>query len=362
MGKRGKSAQRMLALAILTMSAFGLPQPVSQGKQDTDPKPPDGISFCGSADMDKYFNDVCGGAVAKIAAGCCDENPAPVSCDVYRKACIDAHIQRGECSDPKDCESGCNMFNSVAATCCPHVFGNRTGAGERRGALKMAVREDATPPGVFWDIPDAVPPPESNFPDDGQEHWDTDGHMHNLPSAAEVAETKEENFFCGNQASDDYFSDMCGLSRKDGHKIMNQCCPKEDMRIHISGSGVEEGRRSIQPPKVCEAFRDQCVKDHVAKGKCADEETCFLGNQSFQHVRAIRRQTDAHRPPRRGEASSIATPERACMGPVCCVRFCAAAVRQAPSRVKSPTRTPHGTRTPRHESRRGAPYVPALAY
>lgn len=33
------------------------------------------------------------------------------------------------------------------------------------------------------------------------------------------------------------------------------------------------------------------------------------------------------------------------MGPVCCVRFCAAAVRQAPSRVKSPTRTPHGTRT-----------------
>jgi len=274
----------MLALAILTMSAFGLPQPVSQGKQDTDLKPPDGISFCGSADMDKYFNDVCGGAVAKIAAGCCDENPAPVSCDLYRKACIDAHIQRGECSDPKDCESGCNMFNSVAATCCPHVFGNRTGAGERRGALKMAVREDDTPPGVFWDIPDAVPPPESNFPDDGQEHWDTDGHMHNLPSAAEVAETKEENFFCGNQASDDYFSDMCGLSRKDGHKIMNQCCPKEDMRIHISGSGVEEGRRSIQPPNVCEVFRDQCVKDHVAKGKCADEETCFLGNQSFQQV------------------------------------------------------------------------------
>ena len=152
-------------LALLS-SAVGLPQPVSQDKQDL--KPPDGISFCGSADMDKYFNDVCGGAVAKIAAGCCDESPAPVSCDVYRKACIDAHIKRGECSDPKDCESGCNMFNSVAATCCPHVFGNRTGAGESRGALRLAVREDDKPPGVFWDIPDAVPPPESNFPDDGQ--------------------------------------------------------------------------------------------------------------------------------------------------------------------------------------------------
>ena len=48
------------------------------------------------------------------------------------------------------------------------------------------------------------------------------------------------------------------------------------------------------------------------------------------------------------------------MGPVCCVRFCAAAVRQAPSRVKSPTHA-HHTAHARHESRRGA-YVPALAY
>jgi len=250
-------------------------------------------SFCGSADMDKYFNDVCGGAVAKIAAGFCDENPAPVSCDLYRKACIDAHVERGECSDPKDCEAGCNMFNSVAATCCPHVFGNLTGAGERRG-LTLASRENMPdedkPPGVFWDMPAVVPPPEQEeFPDDGQEHWDTDGHMHNLPAAAEAAETKVDNFYCGNQASDDYFSDMCGLSRQDGHKIMNQCCPKEDMRIHISGSGLgEDGERynekSFKPPQVCETLRDQCVKDHVAKGKCADEETCFLGNQSFQQV------------------------------------------------------------------------------
>ena len=280
--------ERQKKMLALLSPAFGLPQPVGQGKQETDLKPPDGVSFCGSEDLDKYFNDICGGTVAKIAAGCCDENPAPVSCDLYRKACIDAHVKRGECSDPKDCESGCNMFNSVAATCCPHVFGvarNLTGVTERREELKLAAKKEK-PPGVFWDMPDDATVPEQDFPDDGQEHWATDGHMHTLPAAAEP---KEENFYCGNQASDNYFNDMCGLELKDGHKIMNQCCPKEDLFIHTPGSGLgQDGERynshSFRPPKVCEAFRDKCVKDHVAKGKCADEENCFLGNQSFQQV------------------------------------------------------------------------------
>jgi hypothetical protein len=275
-------------LALVT-PAFGLPQPVSQGKKEIEPTPPDGVSFCGSVDMDKYFNDMCGGAVAKIAAGCCDENPAPPSCDLYRKACIDAHVLKGECSDPKDCESGCNMFNSVAATCCPHVFADHRNLTARREEVKLAARSDK-PPGVFWDMPDVPEPaPVQDFPDDGQEHWDTDGHMHNLPEAAAAAEPEVENFYCGNQASDDYFSDMCGLSRKDGHKLMNQCCPKEDLKIHIAGSGLGSdderyNAKSFRPPAVCEDFRVQCVKDHVTKGKCADEETCFLGNQSIQQV------------------------------------------------------------------------------
>ena len=274
-------------LGLLT-STVGMPQPV--GQKETELKPPDGVSFCGSVDMDKYFNDQCGGSVAKIAAQCCDESPAPISCDVYRKACIDAHIKRGECTDVKNCEPGCNMFESVATTCCPHVFAtNRTDVAERRRALRLEARQDETPetpekpPGVLWDIPDPAVPEDNGYPDDGQVHWDTDGHMHNLPAAAQDP-SEAENFFCGNAASDAYFGEMCGLSRQDGHKIMNQCCPKEDMKIHISGSGVSEGRKSVNPPKVCEELRRHCVLDHVAKGKCTDEETCFLGNQSFEQV------------------------------------------------------------------------------
>lgn len=271
-------------LGLLT-STVGMPQPV--GQKETELKPPDGVSFCGSVDMDKYFNDQCGGSVAKIAAQCCDESPAPISCDVYRKACIDAHIKRGECTDMKNCEPGCNMFESVATTCCPHVFAtNRTDVAERRRALRLEARQDETPekpPGVFWDMPDPAVPEDNGYPDDGQVHWDTDGHMHNLPAAAQDP-SEAENFFCGNAASDQYFGEMCGLSRQDGHKIMNQCCPKEDMKIHISGSGVSEGRKSVNPPKVCEELRRHCVLDHVAKGKCTDEETCFLGNQSFEQV------------------------------------------------------------------------------
>ena len=40
----------------------------------------------------------------------------------------------------------------------------------------------------------------------------------------------------------------------------------------------------MNPPKVCEELRRHCVLDHVEKGKCTDEETCFLGNQSFEQV------------------------------------------------------------------------------
>jgi len=291
------------------------------GQEEEKVKLPPGGNFCGSEDMDKYFNGVCGNSVAKIATQCCDENPAPVSCDAYRTACINAHVERGECDSRTDCEAGCRMFNSVAATCCPHVKRGNLTSSERRESLalsadkggkggkgghkpqhgakkpqhggkkphkqKLKGKDGEKPPGVFWDMPD---PPEEpareEYPDDGEEHWDTDGHMHNAPTAMELP---EEDFYCGGQASDDYFNDMCGFNTQMGHKLMEKCCPKEDLKIHTPGSGIgTDGERfnpdHVKAPPVCEKYRKVCVSDHVSKGKCADEATCFLGNQSFEQV------------------------------------------------------------------------------
>ena len=78
-------------------------------------------SYCGSSEMDDYFNKKCGNAVASIIAECCDDHMDDAKCDSFRMACIKGHIDAGECTDPFDCDDGCQFYDGVASTCCPHV-------------------------------------------------------------------------------------------------------------------------------------------------------------------------------------------------------------------------------------------------
>ena len=283
---------------------FAVVGPLGLPSRDADSlviKPPSGGSYCGSEDMDKYFNSVCGNSVAKIASQCCGSNPAPVSCDLYRTACIDAHVKKGECESKDDCEAGCLMFNSIAATCCPHVLANSSlttelsSADGRREKLNQAghhgkqgkhgKKDGDKPPGVFWDTPD-----EEDYPEAGETDPTGFEAAHGMPASQNALGGSGENeFYCGAQASDDYFNDMCGWNSKDGAKLMRMCCPKEDMKIHTPGTGLgKDGERynsdHMRQPPVCEEYRKSCVADHVQKGKCVDEATCFLGNQSFEQV------------------------------------------------------------------------------
>ena len=82
---------------------------------------PGGKTFCGSKEMDDYFNNKCGNSVASIAAECCDEHADDAKCDSFRLACIKGHVLSGECVDQEDCEDGCQFYDGITATCCPHV-------------------------------------------------------------------------------------------------------------------------------------------------------------------------------------------------------------------------------------------------
>ena len=82
-------------------------------------------SYCGSAEMDAYFNKKCGNSVISVIAECCDEKHVDEhddrKCDAFRMACIKGHIESGECTDPFDCDDGCQFYDGLASTCCPHV-------------------------------------------------------------------------------------------------------------------------------------------------------------------------------------------------------------------------------------------------
>jgi hypothetical protein len=78
-------------------------------------------SYCGSVEMDEYFNKKCGNSVVSIIAECCDDHTDDAKCDSFRMACIKGHIDSGECKDPFDCDDGCQFYDGVASTCCPHV-------------------------------------------------------------------------------------------------------------------------------------------------------------------------------------------------------------------------------------------------
>jgi len=75
--------------------------------------------------MDAYFNKKCGNSVISVIAECCDEKHVDEhddrKCDAFRMACIKGHIESGECTDPFDCDDGCQFYDGLASTCCPHV-------------------------------------------------------------------------------------------------------------------------------------------------------------------------------------------------------------------------------------------------
>ena len=79
----------------LLSSGVGLPERPAVGLAPVDePK-----SYCGSPEMDDYFNERSGGSVAAIVSKCCDEQPAPEECDTHRLACINYHVTSGACFD-----------------------------------------------------------------------------------------------------------------------------------------------------------------------------------------------------------------------------------------------------------------------
>ena len=101
-------------------AASAVPE-VTIGPNDAAAAASEKTSYCGSPEMDDYFNKKCGNAVASIIAECCDEHMDDAKCDSFRMACITGHIDAGECKDPFDCDDGCQFYDGVASTCCPHV-------------------------------------------------------------------------------------------------------------------------------------------------------------------------------------------------------------------------------------------------
>ena len=192
------------------------------GKPSSALAPQEGLpdtSYCGSADLDAYFNGKSGGAVDSIVAGCCSERPAPADCDLHRMSCINAAIAAGSCTDADDCEDGCHMFNSIAASCCPHVQA-RMNSSVALAALpsQLAGDEDAT------------------AADDG-------------PMS-----------YCGGLANDLYFDNLCGEGTVE---FINTHCCKDD------------------PPNGCEQKRKGCIKAQMTLGACQDIDSCDIGEQMY---------------------------------------------------------------------------------
>jgi hypothetical protein len=205
---------------------LGLP-----GKPASALAPQEGLpdtSSCGSPDLDAYFNGKSGGAVESIVAACCEERPAPADCDLHRMSCINAAIASGDCTDPEDCEDGCHMFNSIAASCCPHVQARKNST--LASATSLAALPGQVPGELAGDEADA---------DDGP------------PT------------YCGGIANDLYFDNLCGEGTVE---FINTHCCKDD------------------PPQGCDNKRKGCVKAQMTLGACQDPDNCDIGEQMYSQA------------------------------------------------------------------------------
>jgi hypothetical protein len=205
--------------------------------------PDEPTTYCGSEFMDEYFNKKCNGAVANIAENCCGETPAPTDCDTYRMACIDESMSKGKCTDRNDCEDGCHMFRSMAATCCPHM---RARNMTKSSATKLVAQ-----------VPD--------------------------PAAAVPGEPEVQEFYCGAASNDNFYNNICGWSPEAGAQIMEDCCHVE----HRKWGGYRRKEKMTDPfagKPTCEKYRSQCIDSQVKQGKCTSGSDCLFGNQSFEQV------------------------------------------------------------------------------
>ena len=114
-------------------------------------------SYCGSAEMDAYFNKKCGNSVISIIAECCDEQHVDEhddrKCDSFRMACIKGHIESGECTDPFDCDDGCQFYDGLASTCCPHVRARKLAVAPAKAVDWATGAELPQSPSAQYDAP-----------------------------------------------------------------------------------------------------------------------------------------------------------------------------------------------------------------
>ena len=199
--------------------------------------PEEPVSYCGSPEMDDYFNSKCGGAVNGIVGKCCDENPAPEECDTFRMACINAHVNDDKCASADDCDAGCEFFNSVAASCCPHVRSRAEQHVDFRRAVVKAgePEEDAT-----RDKEESPPKPA-----------------------------------CFAISNDEYYNKLSGGMLAN---ITSTCC---------GYAAVVTGMPSTMKlnfPAACDDYMRQCNRAQVKLGACDDEEDCDMGMQVMNQI------------------------------------------------------------------------------
>ena len=227
-------------------------------------------NFCGDPSLDVYFNKHCSNAVAKVAEHCCDEFPPSDKCDEWRMACINTHVKDGRCSDPTDCEPGCRLFNSMTATCCPHVkqkMRNSTSL-ELQSLVLLDVPDDVKQPALTLERKEENPPAQHPTVPYGtaEDHW------------------------CNSASNDALFSNVCGWDSKIGYEVIGECCGVEHVkipqteRLQMRKNKERRGWKLSPLSPTCELHRKSCVAAAVASGKCADEATCSFGNQTFEQA------------------------------------------------------------------------------
>ncbi len=184
---------------------------------------PEETNYCGDPSLDIYFNKHCGHAVTKVAQNCCDDFPPSEECDEWRMSCINQHIKEGKCSDVDDCESGCRMFNSLSATCCPHVRQrSASDAAMDKLVLKAVPPQEDEPPAQHPALP---------------QNWGKDA----------------SNQWCNSQANDDFFANVCGWDNKAGHEVASECCDVQ----HLKRSAMEKLQASrIATPRLLVSFTE----------------------------------------------------------------------------------------------------------
>lgn len=262
----------------LLSSGVGLPERPAVGLAPVD----EPQSYCGSPEMDDYFNERSSGSVAAIVSECCDEQPAPEKCDTHRLACINYHVTSGACFDADDCDAGCEFFNSVVASCCPHV---RKAIAQESVAMVGEAEKDSVPlcvstrPAVTddWCVATCDPkcsPEAQDFCKCGKEakEFQKEKEKNAAQGREENGAPKVPEATCYSPANDKYYNDLAGGMLAN---ITTTCC---------GYAPVWTAESAQQFPEVCGDYLRLCNKAQVAKGVCDDETDCDMGLQVLNQI------------------------------------------------------------------------------